>query len=174
MILNFKNFVPKIGKDVFIAPNAYIIGDVEIGDYCAIMFGAVIRGDVNYIRIGKNTNIQDNAVLHVTRDKYPLIIGNYVSIGHGAIVHGCVIGNNVLIGIGAKVLDGAKIGDNCIIAANSVVKEGDEIPPNSLVAGVPGIVKRKLTEKDIERIKFSAMSYDITRKDYLSEEKNGI
>jgi len=174
MILKFKNITPKIGKDVYIAPNAYIIGDVEIGDFCAIMFGAVIRGDVNYIRIGHHTNIQDNAVLHVTRNKYPLIIGNYVSIGHGAIVHGCIIGNNVLIGIGAKVLDGAKIGDNCIIAANSVVKEGDEIPSNSLIAGVPGKIKRELTEKDIERIRFSAMSYDITRKDYLSEVKNGL
>lgn len=174
MILKFKNITPKIGKDVYISPNAYIIGDVEIGDFCAIMFGAVIRGDVNYIRIGHHTNIQDNAVLHVTRNKYPLIIGNYVSIGHGAIVHGCIIGNNVLIGIGAKVLDGAKIGDNCIIAANSVVKEGDEIPSNSLIAGVPGKIKRELTEKDIERIRFSAMSYDITRKDYLSEVKNGL
>ncbi len=168
-ILPFKGFVPKIGKSCYIAPNAYIIGDVIIGDYCAIMFGAIIRGDVNYIRIGNNTNVQDNAVLHVTRDKFPLVIGNNVSIGHGAIVHGCIVEDDVLIGIGAKILDGAKIGKNCIIAAGAVVKEGDIIPPNSLVTGIPGKIKKQLNKKDIERIKFSAESYKITREDYLNE-----
>ena len=168
-IIPFKGINPQIGKNVYIAPNAYIIGDVVIGDNCAIMFGAIIRGDVNYIRIGNNTNIQDNAVLHVTRDKYPLIIGNNVSIGHSAVVHGCVVEDNVLIGIGAKVLDGAKIGNNCIIAAGAVVRENVEIPPYSLVAGIPGKIKKKLEKKDIERIIFSAESYKITRQDYLKE-----
>ena len=168
-IIPFKGSYPKIGKNCYIAPNAYIIGDVKIGDNCAIMFGAIIRGDVNYIRIGNNTNVQDNAVLHVTRDKYPLIIGNNVSIGHGAIVHGCVIEDNVLIGIGAKVLDGAKIGENCIIAAGAVVRENSEFPSNSLVTGIPGKIKKTLNEKDIERIIFSAESYKITREDYLNE-----
>ncbi len=167
-IISFKGITPKIGKNVYIAPNAYIIGDVVIGDNCAIMFGAIIRGDVNYIRIGNNTNIQDNAVLHVTRDKYPLIIGNNVSIGHSAVVHGCIVEDDVLIGIGAKILDGAKIGKNCIIAAGAVVKERSEIPANSLVTGIPGQIKKKLDEKDIERIKFSADSYKITREDYLN------
>ncbi len=174
MILKFKDKKPIIGKEVFIAENAYIIGDVIIGDYCAVMFGAIIRGDVNFIRIGNNTNIQDNSVLHVTREKFPLIIGNNVTIGHGAIVHGCKIGDNVLIGIGAKILDGVEIGNNCIIAAGSVVREGTKIPSNSLVAGIPAKIKREINEDDVERILFSAKSYDITRKDYLNEVKNGI
>ena len=171
-IISFKGITPQIGKGCFIAPNAYIIGDVVIGNNCTIMFGAIIRGDVNYIRIGNNTNIQDNAVLHVTREKYPLIIGNNVSIGHGAIVHGCKIDDNVLIGIGAKVLDGAKIGENCLIAAGAVVRENTEIPPYSLVTGVPGKIKKRLENKDIERIIFSAESYKITKMDYLNEERN--
>ena len=167
-IISFKGITPKIGENVYIAPNAYIIGDVVIGDNCAIMFGAIIRGDVNYIRIGNNTNVQDNAVLHVTRDKYPLIIGDNVSIGHSAVVHGCIVEDDVLIGIGAKILDGAKIRKNCIIAAGAVVKERSEIPANSLVVGIPGQIKKKLDKRDIERIKFSADSYKITREDYLN------
>ncbi len=166
-IFSFKGKKPILGKEIYVAPNAYIIGDVIIDDFCAVMFGAIIRGDVNYIRIGKYTNIQDNSILHVTRKKFPLNIGSYVSIGHSAIVHGCNIGNYVLIGIGAKILDGAKVGDNTIIAAGSVVKEGDVIPSNTLVAGIPAKVKREITEKDFERIKFSAESYNETRKDYL-------
>ncbi len=168
-ILPFKGILPKIGKSCYIAPNAYIIGDVTIGDDCAIMFGAIIRGDVNFIRIGNNTNVQDNAVLHVTREKFPLIIGDNVSIGHSAVVHGCIVEDDVLIGIGAKILDGAKIGKNCIIAAGAVVREGDVIPSHSLVTGIPGKIKKQLTEKDIERIKFSAESYKTTREDFLNE-----
>ncbi len=168
-IISFKGITPQIGKGCFIAPNAYIIGDVVVGNNCTIMFGAIIRGDVNYIRIGDNTNIQDNAVLHVTREKFPLIIGNNVSIGHSAVVHGCIVEDNVLIGIGAKILDGAKISKNSIIAAGAVVREGTEIPPYSLVAGIPGEIKKTLNQKDLERIIFSAESYKITREDYLNE-----
>ncbi len=158
-LLTYKNILPEIEKPYFIAENAYLIGDVKIKKNCSIMYGSVIRGDVNYIRIGENVNIQDLSILHVTNVKFPLIIGNNVSIGHGAKVHGCIIGDNVLVGIGAIILDGAKIGNNCIVAAGSVVREGDIVENNTLVAGVPAKFKRKITELDIERIKYSASSY---------------
>ena len=158
-ILPYENIFPEIEPPNFIAENAYVIGDVKIKKFSSILYGAVIRGDVNYIRIGEGTNIQDLSILHVTNETFPLIIGDYVSIGHGAKVHGCVIGDNVLVGIGAIILDGAKIGDNCMVAAGSVVKEGEIVPDNTLVAGIPAKFKRNLTENDIERVKYSATSY---------------
>jgi carbonic anhydrase/acetyltransferase-like protein (isoleucine patch superfamily) len=158
-VLPYENIFPEIAKPYFLAENAYIIGDVKIKEKCSIMYGSVIRGDVNFIRIGKNVNIQDLVILHVTNITFPVIIGDNVSIGHGAKVHGCTIGNNVLIGIGAIILDGAKIGNNCMVAAGSVVKEGDIVEDNSLVAGIPAKLKRKITPKDLERIKYSASSY---------------
>jgi carbonic anhydrase/acetyltransferase-like protein (isoleucine patch superfamily) len=158
-ILPFKNIMPKIAEPYFLAENSYVIGDVQIGKFCSILYGAVIRGDVNYIIIGEYTNIQDLSILHVTHKTFPLIIGSNVSIGHGAKVHGCVIGNNVLVGIGAIILDGAKIPDNSIVAAGSVVREGYEAPPNTLIAGVPAKPKRELNENDMERIEYSALSY---------------
>ena len=158
-VLSYEKTFPEINEPVYIAENAYIIGDVKIQSRCSILYGAIIRGDVNYIRIGKNTNIQDSAILHVTHKTFPLVIGDNVSIGHGAKVHGCKIGNNVLVGIGAIILDGAVIPDNCMVAAGSVVREGYEAPENSLIAGVPARFKRTLTEQDMERIHYSAESY---------------
>ncbi len=158
-ILPYNDIYPDIKTPYFIAENAYLIGDVKIGEYCSILYGAVIRGDVNYIRIGDKTNIQDGAILHVTNDLYPLNIGDNVSIGHGAKVHGCTIGSNVLIGIGAIILDGATVGDNCIVGAGSVVREGSTVPSGALVAGVPAIYKRELTEDDLKRVSYSAWSY---------------
>jgi carbonic anhydrase/acetyltransferase-like protein (isoleucine patch superfamily) len=158
-IVQYEKILPKIESPNFIAENAYVIGDVIIKKRSSILYGTVIRGDVNYIRIGENTNIQDGAILHVTNETFPLIIGNNVSIGHGAKVHGCIIGNNVLIGIGAIILDGAKIGNNCIVAAGSVIREGLEVPSDTLFAGVPAKFKRKITENDLERIRYSAYSY---------------
>ncbi len=158
-ILPYKKIYPEIAKPFYIAENAYIIGDVKIGTKCSIMYGAVVRGDVNYIRIGNNVNIQDLSILHVTNVYFPLIIGNNVSIGHGAKVHGCTIGDNVLVGIGAIILDGAKIGNNCMVAAGSVVREGQVVEDYSLVAGIPAKIKRKITDDDIKRIEYSALSY---------------
>jgi carbonic anhydrase/acetyltransferase-like protein (isoleucine patch superfamily) len=158
-VLPYGTSFPEIDKEVFVAENAYIIGDVKIKSRCSVLYGAIIRGDVNYIRIGSNTNIQDGAILHVTHETFPLIIGDNVSIGHGAKVHGCIIGNNVLVGIGAIILDGAKIPDNCIVAAGAVVKEGFEASANTLIAGVPAKFKRNLTEEDFERVHYSAASY---------------
>lgn len=137
LIIPLRGHTPKIGKDCFIAPNATIIGDVEIGDGCSIWFGAVLRGDVNSIKIGNNVNIQDGAVIHGTYEKSATHIGNNVSIGHNAIVHGATIHDRVLIGIGATVLDDAIIESNCIIAANALITARTHVEEGSLYAGVP-------------------------------------
>lgn len=150
--------IDKTNKDYFIADNATVLGDVTIGENSSFWFGTVARGDMNFIKIGKYTNIQDNAVLHMDRDA-PLTIGDYVSVGHGAIVHGCEIGDNCLIGIGAIVLSRSVIGENCIIGAGSLVTEDAVIPPNSLVMGIPGKVKRQLTDEEIANVKDIAERY---------------
>lgn len=156
VILPVKGISPDIPSDVFVAPNATIVGDVVMGPSCSVWFNAVIRGDVNAIRIGEKVNIQDNAVIHCTYEKNATMIGNNVSIGHSAIVHGCTIEDNVLIGMGAIVMDRAVVGSYSIIAAGAVVLEGTIIPPGSVYAGVPAKkVKDVSPEKvsgEIERI----------------------
>ena len=138
---------PKIRESCFVAPNATIIGDVEIDEGCGIWYGAVIRADLKPVRIGKGSNVQDNVVIHVSEEN-GVEIGENVSIGHLAMVHGAKIGNNVIIGINATILDGAEIGDNSIIGANALVTSGMKVPPNSLVLGVPGkVVKTDETGK---------------------------
>ena len=158
-ILSYNNIFPKLAADVFIAPNATVIGDVEIGAGCSIWFNTVIRGDVNYIRIGARTNVQDLTMCHVTLDRWPLIIGSGVSIGHGAVVHGCVVRDFCLIGMGARILDGAEIGHHSLVAAGALVREGERIPEYSLVAGVPGVVKRRLQPAEIQNLEDSAERY---------------
>lgn len=167
MILPYKNITPKIPESVFVAPNATVIGDVEIGEDSSIWFNTVIRGDVHKIRIGARTNIQDGCVLHVTYQKYSLTLGNEVTVGHGAILHGCVIEEQCLIGMGARVLDGARIGKFSLVAAGSLVREGQEIPPQTLVAGVPAVAKRTLSEKEVETILQSAQRYVEYKNTYL-------
>ncbi len=169
MLFSYKEKNPKLGKQVFIAPAAILIGDVEIGDFSSVWFGTVVRGDIHYIKIGKYTNIQDNVIVHVTKDKFPVEIGDYVTVGHGAIIHGCKIGTNVLIGMGAKVLDGADIGDNCIVAAGSVIREGLKVPSNSLVVGIPGRIKRKLKKSEVEALKKHAENYSEYAKECQKE-----
>lgn len=167
MILPYNNLSPKIAPGVFIAPNATIIGDVEIGAEASIWFNTVIRGDVNYIRIGPQTNIQDLCMCHVTLNKWPLIIGEGVTIGHSAVVHGCVIKDYCLIGLGARILDGAQVGPYALVAAGAVVREGFVVPEYSLVAGVPAEVKRRLTDKEIENLTASAGRYVAYKNTYL-------
>ncbi|EHP86468.1 gamma carbonic anhydrase family protein [Methanotorris formicicus] len=151
-------------KNVWIAKNATIVGDVELEEDVSIWYNAVLRGDLDKIIVGRGSNVQDNCVIHVSKN-YPTIIGKYVSIGHGAVVHGCRIGNNVLVGMNATILNGAKIGDNCIIGANALVTQNKEIPPNSLVLGVPGKVVRELSEEEIKSIKENALRYiDLAKK----------
>jgi carbonic anhydrase/acetyltransferase-like protein (isoleucine patch superfamily) len=137
VILPVKGVLPKFGNNCFIAPNATIVGDVETGNDCSIWFNAVVRGDVNMIRMGNKVNVQDGAVIHCTYLTASTIIGNNVSIGHNAIVHGCVIHDNVLIGMGAIVMDNVEVGSNSIVAAGAVVLQNTKIEPGSIYAGVP-------------------------------------
>ena len=163
LILPVNGVLPQIGDNCYIAPNATIAGDVIMGDDCSVWFNAVIRGDVNSIRIGNKVNIQDGAVIHCTYQKTKAIIGNNVSIGHNAIVHGCVIADNVLIGMGAIVMDNAQVGSNCIIAAGAVVLENTLIEPGSIYAGVPAKkvkdISQELISGEINRIADNYLMY---------------
>ena len=167
MLYSYDYLTPKVSDSVFIAPNATIIGNVEIGEDSSVWFNVVIRGDVNPIRIGSKTNIQDGSILHVTSQKSTLNIGNSVTVGHGAILHGCTIADNSLIGFGARILDGARIGRSCLVAAGSLVMQGEKVPANSLVAGVPAIVKRSLTPDEIKEIRHSSDRYVDYKQAYL-------
>ncbi len=176
IIKPYKGWYPKIDPSVYVAPNATIIGDVEIGADSSVWFGAILRGDVHYIRIGSKTNIQDGAIIHVTHytkpdlsDGFPIVVGDYVSVAHGAILHGCTIKNNVLIGIGAIVLDGAVIEENTIVAAGSLVPPGKKFPPGVLLMGQPAKVKRELTPEEIEKIKENALNYVKYKNQYLNQ-----
>ena len=137
LIKELNNYKPKIGQNCFLAETATIIGNVEIGDDCSVWFGAVIRGDVHYIKIGNNTNIQDNVVVHATYQKSPTNIGNNVTVAHGAIIHGCTLKDNVMIGMNAVILDDAVVESNSIVAAGSVVTKGTVVEPGSVYAGIP-------------------------------------
>jgi carbonic anhydrase/acetyltransferase-like protein (isoleucine patch superfamily) len=162
-ILPVKGIEPSFGNNIFIAPNATIVGDVKMGDDCSVWFNAVIRGDVNSIEIGNKVNIQDNATIHCTFIKHKTIIGNNVSIGHNAMVHGCTVQDNVLIGMGAIVMDGAVIGSNSIVAAGAVVLEGTIVEPESIFAGVPAKkvknISKEMIEGEIERIANNYVMY---------------
>lgn len=159
-ILKYANLEPKIHKTVFIASGAAIIGNVEIGEESSIWFNTVVRGDVDYIKIGKFTNIQDNCIVHVTTDKYATIIGDYVTVGHSAIIHGAKISNNVLIGMGSIVMDDVEIGEFSIVGAGAVVAPSTKIKPYSLYIGIPAKFRREVTKEEIEQIKNSAIEYN--------------
>ena len=163
VILPVKGISPQMGNDCFIAPNATIVGDVVMGDQCSVWFNAVIRGDVNSIRIGNKVNIQDGAVIHCTFERSKAIIGNNVSIGHNAIVHGCVIDDNVLIGMGSIVMDNAHIGSNSIIAAGAVVLENTVVEPGTIYAGIPAKKVKDISEElisgEINRIAENYLKY---------------
>jgi carbonic anhydrase/acetyltransferase-like protein (isoleucine patch superfamily) len=150
---------PKLGKDVYVASSAAVVGKVEIGDFSSIWPNVSARGDVNWIRIGKRTNVQDNSVLHVTYETHPLSLGDDVTVGHGSILHGCTIRDRCLIGMGSVVLDGADIGPDAMVGAGSVVKQGDTVPPGTLYIGVPAKFKRELSQEEIEAILESAKEY---------------
>ena len=162
-ILPVKGIEPVFGNNVFIAPNATIVGDVQMGDDCSVWFNAVVRGDVNSIRIGNKVNIQDGAVIHCTYQKSQAIIGNSVSIGHNAIVHGCRVHDNVLIGMGAIVMDHAEIGSNSIIAAGAVVLENTKVEAGSIYAGVPAKKVKDISQEkisgEIDRIANNYLMY---------------
>lgn len=152
LIKKVRGFAPKIDESVFLADNATVVGDVEIGKGCSIWFNAVLRGDVNPIRIGENTNIQDGVVLHTLYKKSVVEIGNNVSVGHNAIIHGAKVCDNVLVGMGATILDGAVIGENSIIAANALVKAGTVVEPGSVYAGVPAKRVKDVSPEQVDSI----------------------
>jgi carbonic anhydrase/acetyltransferase-like protein (isoleucine patch superfamily) len=158
MIFSYKGKIPRIGKDVFIAPTATIVGDVEIDDGASIWYGTVVRGDSSYIRIGRNTNIQDNCTIH-TDTGGPTLIGNDVTIGHNAVIHGCVIEDRCLIGIGSIILGKAIVRKETIVAAGSLVRRGREVGPHQLIAGSPAEFKRELSAADREMIETPVRKY---------------
>lgn len=177
MIYNFKNaagvfkyleYEPEFKGRAFLFDGAKIIGNVTLGKDVSVWFNSVIRGDVHYIRIGDRVNIQDLSMLHVTNDKYPLNIGDDVTVGHNVTLHGCTVEDGALIGIGAKVLDGSRIGKNSLVAAGAVVREGFTVPPGTLVAGVPAKIRRGLTDEEISKISSSAESYVNYAKSYFN------
>jgi carbonic anhydrase/acetyltransferase-like protein (isoleucine patch superfamily) len=149
---------PRLGRGVYIAKTAVVLGDVTLGAHSSVWFGAVVRGDLHRIVVGHHTNIQDNAVLHVA-DDFPCLIGNWTTIGHGAAVHACKVGDEVLAGMGAVILDGAVIGKQSIIGAGALVTQGMKIPAGSLVLGAPAKIVRKLTKKERAGLKWWAKKY---------------
>ncbi|MBM3845218.1 MAG: gamma carbonic anhydrase family protein [Verrucomicrobia bacterium] len=143
----FLRKTPTLGRNVFIATGAVVIGDVTLGENSSVWYNAVLRGDLERIVIGRGTNIQDNAVVHLA-DDLPCLIGDHVTVGHSAVIHACVVGNECLIGMGSTILDGAEIGEQCIIGAQSLVPPGKKIPPGSVVMGVPGKVVKQLSDSE--------------------------
>lgn len=163
----YRGQLPVIAPSAFVDDSAQVIGDVVIGAESSVWMQVVIRGDVNHIRIGDRSNVQDGTVVHVQHDTHPTLIGNDVTIGHGAIVHGCTIADRVLVGMGAIILNGATIGEDCIIAAGTLLTEGTFVPARSMVMGSPGKVRRTLTDQDVAMIREFAGNYVRYRLDYL-------
>ena len=169
MIIPFGDLVPVIPKSAFIAPSVDIIGDVTLGEESSLWFGTVARGDMHFIRIGSRTNIQDNCTIHVTTDLYPTIIGDEVTIGHNAIIHGCVINDRCLIGMGAIIMDNVEIGSGALIGGGAVVTPGTRVPPRSLYAGVPAKLRREVTDAEYTEIIERAQHYVNFARRYLAE-----
>jgi carbonic anhydrase/acetyltransferase-like protein (isoleucine patch superfamily) len=159
MLRTYRGFAPRIAASAYIDASAQVIGQVTVGERSSIWPNVTARGDVNTIHIGDDSNIQDNSVLHCDAGLFPLHIGNRVTVGHLAMLHGCTIEDDCLIGIGAIVLNGAKIGKGSVIAAGAMVPEGAEIPPDSLAMGVPAKVKRQVTPEERERFRLNALHY---------------
>jgi carbonic anhydrase/acetyltransferase-like protein (isoleucine patch superfamily) len=159
MIRSYKGQLPRIGEGCYVDVSAQLLGDVTLGDHSSVWMNAVLRGDVNSIRVGANSNVQDCAVLHGQRNLYPVVVGDWVTIGHNATVHGCVVEDECLIGIGATVLNDCRIGTGSIIAAGSVVPEHTVVPPRTLWAGVPAKMRRELGDKDRALILEYAQNY---------------
>ncbi len=159
MIHAYRGVVPKVHLYAWIADSADVIGDVELGEESSVWFSAVIRGDVNFVRVGRGTNIQDGTVIHVNRNGTPTILEDYVTVGHAARLHGCHVKSSCLIGIGGVVLDGVVLEEECVVAAGAVVSPGTLVPRGSVLMGAPARVKRSVTEKDLELIYRSAKNY---------------
>lgn len=168
MIRSFQGITPTIPQSCFIEETGIVIGDVVMGEDCSVWFHAVIRGDVNAIRMGSRTNVQDLCMLHVTHDTHPLIIGDDVTVGHSVVLHGCTIKDRVLVGMGAIIMDGAVIGEDSVVGAGALVTEGTIVPPKSLILGSPAKVKRPVSEQELAWIKESAENYRKYSRQYMS------
>jgi len=167
MLRIFRNHAPKVAPSAYVDDSAQVIGDVVIGEESSVWMNAVVRGDVNHIRIGNRTNIQDGTVVHVMRDPpHPTVVGDDVTVGHGVVLHGCTVANRCLIGMGAILLNGSSVGEDCIVAAGTLLPEGMAVPERSLVMGSPGRVRRALTDDEIAFILQSAQNYVTYRLDY--------
>jgi carbonic anhydrase/acetyltransferase-like protein (isoleucine patch superfamily) len=169
MIRTHKGTTPTVDATAFVDASAQVIGDVHIGAESSVWMNVVMRGDVHRIRIGQRSNIQDLTMVHVMRDTHPTTIGNEVTVGHSAVLHGCTIEDRVLIGMGAMLLNGSHVGAESIVAAGSLITEGTRIPPRSLVMGRPAKVKRALTDEEVAEIRWYADNYVAYRLDYLAE-----
>lgn len=161
IVKSVRGFTPSFGENCFLADGAVVVGEVVMGDNCTVWFNAVVRGDVHSITIGNNTNIQDGAVLHCTYQRAKLVIGNNVSIAHNAVVHGCTVEDNVLIGMGAIIMDDAVLGTNSVIAAGAVVLPGTRVEPESMYAGVPARRVKNISAEMLEAIKRTARNYPL-------------
>jgi carbonic anhydrase/acetyltransferase-like protein (isoleucine patch superfamily) len=171
MIRSYQGRLPQIPASCYIDPSAQLIGDVTLGEHSSVWMNAVLRGDVHFIRVGANSNVQDCAVLHGQRNLYPVIVGDWVTIGHNATVHGCVVEDAVLVGIGSVILNGCRIGEGSIIAAGAVVPEGTVVPPRTLWAGVPAKLRRELGDQDRALILQYAQNYLDYTEIYLNSEQ---
>lgn len=168
-VIPFKDAMPKLAPDCFVAPSASVIGDVEIGAQSSIWFGAVVRGDVYYIRLGERVNIQDNSVIHVTTGRHATIIEDEVTVGHRVILHGCTVKKNALVGMGSIIMDRAEIGEGAIVGAGALVTEGMKIPAGMLAVGSPAKVKRPVQDKELEFLKFAPEHYADLAAQYASQ-----
>jgi gamma-carbonic anhydrase len=159
VILPYKGALPRIGADVFVAPNAVVIGNVELGDRVSVWFNCLLRGDGNYIRIGPETNVQDGTIIHIATDRFPTIIGARVTIGHGAVIHACTVEDDAMIGIGAIVLDGSVVERGAIVAAGAVVSPGKRVPAGEMWTGCPAKFQRPVKPSESEFIAWNAKNY---------------
>lgn len=173
-ISRYLEWSPTLGHRTFIADGGKIIGRAELGDHVNIWYNCVVRADVNFIKIGRNTNIQDLCMLHVT-ELNALTIGENTSLGHSVILHGCKIGNGCLIGMGAIILDGAEVGDNCLVAAGSLISPGKKFPSGSMIKGRPAVVERALAPEEVHKISHHFEAYVVYKETYLKmEEENAV
>ncbi len=166
MIRAYRAILPRLHPTVFVDRSAQVIGDVEMGEDSSAWMNVVIRGDVNCIRIGRRTNIQDGSVVHVMRDTHPTLVGDDVTVGHGVILHGCTVHDRCLIGMGAILLNGVEVGEESIVAAGAHLREGTRVPPRSLVVGSPGTVRRELSAADVATIAHYAARYVAYAREY--------
>jgi len=173
MLRPYKGSTPRVHPTAYVDTTAQVIGDVEIGEASSVWMNAVVRGDVHWIRIGARSNVQDNTTVHVMNATNPTTVGDEVTIGHGAIIHGCTLHDRILVGMGAIILNGVVVGEDSIVAAGTLLTEGTRVPPRSLVMGSPGKVRRELTDEDVRSIRVYAERYVEYRLDYMDAVRAG-